>query len=56
MSRVNRSRLWPVDYDDVRSIPLVCMCDEDDDDDDLYIIGAVCLSVRHVFHYFPVCV
>ena len=23
---------------------------------DLYIIGAVCLSVRHVFDYFPVCV
>ena len=30
--------------------------DNYDDDYDLYIIGAVCLSVRHIFHYFPVCV
>ena len=30
--------------------------EEDDDDKDLYIIGAVCLSVCHVFAYFPVCV
>ena len=26
----------------------------DDDDDDLYIIGAVCLSVRHKSDYFQI--
>ena len=28
--------------------------DENDDDDDLYIIGAVCLSVRHKSDYFQI--
>ena len=27
--------------------------DDGDDDDDLYIIGAVCLSVGHKSDYFP---
>ena len=50
-------RLGPSDNDDDDD------CDDDDGDgddnadgDDLYIIGAVCLSVCHVFAYFPVCV
>ena len=30
--------------------------DDESDSDDIYIIGAVCLSVCHVFAYFPVCV
>ena len=38
----------------------VTLPDDDDhdvvDEDDLYIIGAVCVSVCHVFDYFPVCV